>query len=81
MKDKYIFSDGCPRCNGQIGDNWMTMKHNDMSKVTLGPGETIIFEDGQLKVYLFEQDSVDPEVRADALNFLEEGLIEAGIIS
>ena len=80
MKDKYIFSNGCPFCDGQYGDNWMTINNNQHSEVVLGKGETLVFEEGQLKSYIFEQDVKDEALRDQALNNLEFGLAEMGLI-
>ena len=80
MKDKYIFSNGCPFCNGQNGDNWMTINNNQRSEVVLRAGETLIFEEGQLTSYIFEQDVSDTEAREKALNALEFSLAEMGLI-
>ena len=80
MKDKYIFSNGCPFCNGQHGDNWMTIDNNSKSEVVLRPGETLIFEDGQLKSYIFTQDTEDRVAQEIAFDALEADLKIMGLI-
>lgn len=80
MKDKYIFSNGCPFCNGQYGDNWMTIDNNSKSEVVLGPGETLVFEDGQLKSYIFTQVVVDRELQEIAFDALESDLEKMGLL-
>ena len=80
MKDKYIFSNGCPSCNGQYGDNWMTIDNNSKSEVVLGPGETLVFENGQLKSYIFTQDVEDRVAQEIAFDALEADLVKMGLI-